>query len=74
MQQHISSFHEGNKPFHCEICQDMRWATRGGLVEHMASVHEGELKTYLNLQGISWQSEQSNLALLRIQILIFADI
>ena len=44
MQQHISSFHEGNKPFQCEICQDMRWATRGGLVEHMASVHEG--KTY----------------------------
>ena len=50
MQQHISSFHEGNKPFQCEICQDMRWATRGGLVEHMASVHEGKLKTYLNLK------------------------
>ena len=27
-----------------------------------------------HLQGISWQIEQSNLALLRIQILIFADI
>jgi hypothetical protein len=29
---------------------------------------------FLRLQGISWQSEQSNLALLRIQILIFTDI
>ena len=27
-----------------------------------------------HIQGISWQSEQSNLALLRIYILIFADI
>ena len=56
MQQHISSFHEGNKPFQCEICQDMRWATRGGLVEHMASVHEGKLKTYLDsIALLIWQ-------------------
>ena len=27
-----------------------------------------------DLQGISWQSEQRNLALLKIQILFFADI
>ena len=34
----------------------------------------GHVPDIKQLKGISWQSEQSNLALLRVQVLIFADI
>ena len=36
---HISSVHEKNKPFECEICQ-MSFAEKGKLTRHIASVHE----------------------------------
>ena len=46
-----------------------------GLLESLDSAQEEELKSlHGHVQGVSWQSEQSNLALLRKQLLILADI
>ena len=47
MQQHVSSIHEGNRPFACEICHDVRFRGKQGLNEHMASVHEGQSDIFL---------------------------
>ena len=51
------------------------------LLDHVAEIHPETRQnvptaepTLADLQGTSWQSEQNNLALLRMYILIFADI
>ena len=48
----------------------------GRAIERLKAKKELKIESdrKIRIQGISWQSEQSNLALLRIQILIFADI
>ena len=41
MRHHISSVHEGKKPFKCEIC-DVTFAKKGHMKNHISSIHERE--------------------------------
>merc|ERR1719273_261557 len=40
MKQHVSSIHEGNKPFACKLCPDVRFRGKPGLNGHHATVHD----------------------------------
>ena len=44
MKIHVSSVHERNKPFKCEIC-DQTFSEKGSMNRHVARVH-GEKKTF----------------------------
>merc|ERR1712062_253756 len=39
MNNHVSTIHEGIRPFNCELC-DFSCAGKGSLKKHMATVHE----------------------------------
>ena len=39
LKAHITSVHEGNKPFECEACE-ARFAQKGTLHRHVESIHK----------------------------------
>ena len=41
MQVHISTVHEGQKPFKCSICDD-RFTQIASMRRHIATIHEGQ--------------------------------
>ena len=41
MTKHVSSVHEGKKPFNCDIC-DFSCSQKSNMKIHIESVHEGE--------------------------------
>jgi uncharacterized Zn-finger protein len=40
LTKHVSTVHEGKKPFKCDIC-DYSFSEKGSLNKHIKSVHDG---------------------------------
>ena len=54
---HISSVHNGEKPYKCSIC-DATFRSKTGSKKHTASVHEGKKQSGLNSHVASFHKEK----------------
>ena len=57
LETHISSIHEGKKPYECPICNE-KYAHRGGMVKHIAAEHK-KITYDCKICKVSFKNKQS---------------